>query len=175
MYNLYFFFVLTFKIYIFTVTTLALRCLAELTNWDGMTSMNRAVPTIVDQTFRILRMNGTGGASMKHVGFKVITQVMHTVSSSEYTFKDNQYRAMINIVRSQIEDVHTQNTSFALIKAMLTRRVMVPEMYDLITHCSRLMVTAHRTQVQKLCGQVLLRFLVDYPLSKKRRQQHLGK
>ena len=50
---------------------------------------------------------------------------------------------------------------------------MVPELYDLMSHCAKLMVTAHRPQVQKLCGQVFMKFVVDYPLSKKRRQQHL--
>ena len=63
--------------------------------------MSASVPTIVEQTFRIIRMssNGSGGKEMQHVGFKVITQIMHTVHSSVYHFKDNQYRAMINMVR----------------------------------------------------------------------------
>ena len=143
------------------VTILSLRCLAELTNWTHLDSMASAVPTIVEQTFRVIRQDGSGsgGKEIQHVGFKVITQIMHTVKSEVYHFKDNQYRAMINLIRTNMEDVHSQNTSFALIKAMLARKVMVPEMYDLMSRCSRMMVTAHRTQVQKLCGQVFLRSL----------------
>ena len=147
----------------------------SLLHWAFRHSQAAAVPTIVEQTFRILRTssNGSGGKELQHVGFKVITQIMHNVHSSVYHFQDNQYRAMINMVRLNMEHLHSQNTSFALIKAMLVRKVMVPELYDLMSHCAQLMVTAHRPQVQKLCGQVFMKFVVDYPLSNKRRQQHL--
>ena len=65
-----------------------------------------------------------------------------------------------------MEQIHSQNTSFALIKAMLVRKVMVPELYDLMSHCSKLMVTAHSVQVQKLCSQVFMKYAEAFKVEK---------
>ena len=155
------------------VTVLALRCLCAILSWEELPSLPASIPTIIDQTFRLLRIasNGSKGKEVQHVGFQVVTHIMHTQKG--YKFNDTRFRALIGLVRANMEDMHSQSSSFALIKALLSRRVLVPELYDLMQHCSSLLVTSHRAGIQKLCGQVFLKFILEYPLSKKRRQQHL--
>ena len=155
------------------VTVLALRCLCSLLSWEDLPTLSASLPTIIDQTFRLLRIASTGmkGKEMKHVGFQVITNILH--SQKKYKFNNTRFRALIGLIRANMEDMHSQNTSFSLIKAILSRQVLVPELYDLMQHCSNLIVTSHRPGVQKLCGQVFFKFMVEYPLAQKRRQQHL--
>ncbi|KAM7486094.1 hypothetical protein LguiA_002103 [Lonicera macranthoides] len=69
-----------------------------------------------------------------------------------------------------------RNPSFlalSLLKAIVNRKLVVHEIYDLVTRVAELMVTSQAEPVRKKCSQILLQFLLDYHLSKKRLQQHL--
>ncbi|KAL6970972.1 hypothetical protein U1Q18_030651 [Sarracenia purpurea var. burkii] len=60
-----------------------------------------------------------------------------------------------------------------LLKAIVTRKLVVHEIYDLVSRVAELMVTSQVEPIRKKCSQILLQFLLDYRLSKKRLQQHL--
>lgn len=69
-----------------------------------------------------------------------------------------------------------RNPSFvalSLLKAIVHRRLVVHEIYDLMTKVGELMVKSQLESVRKKCSQILLQFLLDYPLSDKRLRQHL--
>lgn len=72
-------------------------------------------------------------------------------------------------------DLESSSTTIALslLKAIVRRKLLVPELYDLITRIGRLMVTSQAPPIRQQCSQVLLQFLLDYPLGAKRLQQHL--
>ncbi|XP_052189171.1 uncharacterized protein LOC127799294 isoform X2 [Diospyros lotus] len=64
-------------------------------------------------------------------------------------------------------------TALSLLKAIVTRKLVVHEIYDLVTQIAELMVTSQVEPIRKKCSQILLQFLLDYHLSEKRLQQHL--
>ncbi|KAL6970989.1 hypothetical protein U1Q18_030668 [Sarracenia purpurea var. burkii] len=61
-----------------------------------------------------------------------------------------------------------------LLKAIVTRKLVVHEIYDLVSRVAELMVTSQVEPIRKKCSQILLQFLLDYRLSEKRLQQHLA-
>ncbi|KAI6693975.1 hypothetical protein NL676_021685, partial [Syzygium grande] len=69
-----------------------------------------------------------------------------------------------------------RNSSFlalSLLKAIIRRKLVVPEIYDVVKQVGELMVTSQVDSIRKKCSQILLQFLLDYHLSEKRLQQHL--
>ncbi|CBI17281.3 unnamed protein product, partial [Vitis vinifera] len=69
-----------------------------------------------------------------------------------------------------------RNPSFialSLLKAIISRKLVVHEIYDVVTRVAELMVTSQVEPIRKKCSQILLQFLLDYHLSEKRLQQHL--
>ncbi|KAF7849855.1 hypothetical protein BT93_L0220 [Corymbia citriodora subsp. variegata] len=69
-----------------------------------------------------------------------------------------------------------RNSSFlalSLLKAIISRKLVVPEIYDVVRQVGELMVTSQVDSIRKKCSQILLQFLLDYHLSEKRLQQHL--
>ncbi|KAK3414702.1 hypothetical protein EUGRSUZ_H00031 [Eucalyptus grandis] len=69
-----------------------------------------------------------------------------------------------------------RNSSFlalSLLKAIISRKLVVPEIYDVVKQVGELMVTSQVDSIRKKCSQILLQFLLDYHLSEKRLQQHL--
>ncbi|KAL2955225.1 hypothetical protein AAZX31_18G015600 [Glycine max] len=63
--------------------------------------------------------------------------------------------------------------ALSLLKGIVSRKMVVPEIYDLVTTVAELMVTSQMEPVRKKCSKILLQFLLDYRLSEKRLQQHL--
>lgn len=63
--------------------------------------------------------------------------------------------------------------ALSLLKAIVNCKLVVPEIYDVITRVAQLMVTSQLEPIRKKCSQILLQFLLDYHLSEKRKQQHL--
>ncbi|KAL6992170.1 hypothetical protein U1Q18_010277 [Sarracenia purpurea var. burkii] len=72
-------------------------------------------------------------------------------------------------------DLERNPSIFALLllKAIVTRKLVVHEIYDLVSRVAELMVTSQVEPIRKKCSQILLQFLLDYRLSEKRLQQHL--
>lgn len=69
-----------------------------------------------------------------------------------------------------------RNPSFvalSLLKAVVNKRVVIHEIYDLAIRVAELMVTNQEEPIRQKCSQILLQFLLNYPLSQKRLQQHL--
>ncbi|XVF29034.1 hypothetical protein REPUB_Repub15cG0084600 [Reevesia pubescens] len=69
-----------------------------------------------------------------------------------------------------------RNPSFvalSLLKAIVNRKLVVHEIYDIVVQVAELMVTSQVEPIRKKCSQILLQFLLDYHLSEKRLQQHL--
>ena len=65
------------------------------------------------------------------------------------------------------------NTGLVLLKAIVSRKLLIPELYDIINKISNLMVRSHTATVRQYCSQIILQFLLDYPLGGRRLQQHL--
>eukprot|EP00850_Spirogloea_muscicola_P011766 SM000074S21676 [mRNA] locus=s74:346390:362774:- [translate_table: standard] len=76
-------------------------------------------------------------------------------------------------VFADLEAGATRSTAFSLLQAVLSRGLVVPEIYDLMHSVAELMVRSYTPAVCQLCAQALLKFLLDYPLGPKRLQQHI--
>ncbi|XP_059666315.1 uncharacterized protein LOC132312087 [Cornus florida] len=69
-----------------------------------------------------------------------------------------------------------RNPSFvalSLLKAIVKRKLVVHEIYDVVTRVAELMVTSQVEPIRRKCSQIFLQFLLDYHLSGKRLQEHL--
>ncbi|KAL1533475.1 small subunit processome component 20 isoform X1 [Salvia divinorum] len=63
--------------------------------------------------------------------------------------------------------------ALSLLKAIIHRKLVVPEIYDLIQIVAEMMVQSQDEPIRKKCSKILLQFLLGYQLSQKRLQQHL--
>jgi U3 small nucleolar RNA-associated protein 20 len=66
---------------------------------------------------------------------------------------------LLELISPALEDQSRQAPTFALLKATVTRRFVVPEIYDLMKRVSE--IFGQSPHVQELCRLVLLRFLLD--------------
>ncbi|XP_047962589.1 small subunit processome component 20 homolog isoform X2 [Salvia hispanica] len=63
--------------------------------------------------------------------------------------------------------------ALSLLKAIIHRKLVVPEIYDLVQIVAEMMVQSQDEPIRKKCSKILLQFLLGYQLSQKRLLQHL--
>jgi U3 small nucleolar RNA-associated protein 20 len=74
-------------------------------------------------------------------------------------------RSLISLLQSAALDFDHHNSTFSLVKVLVAHRVLVPEMYDLMDKLVDISVTSRRPTVRQMTSQIVVRFLLEYPLA----------
>ncbi|CAG8692427.1 33598_t:CDS:2, partial [Racocetra persica] len=154
-----------------SINILAIKIMNLLCNLK-LKSLNDALPVIVKQTFVLIRTSNSTNSELVQTCFKLLTVMMRVGDQVE--IKENQLTFLINLIRPDLEEPQRQSTTFSLIKAIISRKLVVPEIYDLMQTISEIMITSQTSQTCDLSRQVLFQFLLDYPQGRGRLKNQIN-
>ncbi|KAG1788657.1 armadillo-type protein [Suillus plorans] len=135
-------------------------------------SVSSSAPVIARQILAIVRSTGSGESEIAQAGLKALASILRECEGAQVKEKDLLF--LIELVSPYLEDFDRQSTVFALLRAIVARRLIVPELYDVMADVSAILVTSQATQTRESARSLLLQFLLDYPQGSGRLQTTLG-
>jgi U3 small nucleolar RNA-associated protein 20 len=148
-----------------TVLTHGLKASAAIIKCP-LKNLDKSLPIFVRQTIDILKEIGSTESEVAQTALKTLAAIVRDKSNSEVKEKDLVY--LLELLGPDLEEPDRQASVFAMLRAIVARKFIVPDIYDLMERVSEIMVTNQSAQVQELCRGVFLQFLLDYPQGKGR-------
>ncbi|KAJ9108547.1 hypothetical protein QFC19_002263 [Naganishia cerealis] len=130
-------------------------------------AVSTAMPIVLQQIIKIIKQHGgTISVEINQVAVKSLTNIIRHVKTAE--IKESQLKYVLEVIGPDLEEHETQGIAFDLLRAVISRRFVVAEIYDFMERVSSIMVTSQSKQVQETCRSALLAFMLDYPQGKGR-------
>ena len=134
---------------------------------------------------RCSRFGGAPVGDGAQGAFKMLAALLGGKSDDGYevSLADAQLKAVASSVRAALsesaladDDSFASNraATYALLLAMVRRPVVVAEIYDVMDAVAELQVTSLERAERKRASAILLKFVLTYPMGKKRAKHHLG-
>ncbi|KAI8994575.1 armadillo-type protein [Pilobolus umbonatus] len=154
-----------------TNVVLAARIMCKLITLP-IPNIPNAVPECVKRAFALIQASGSSKSSTVQVCIKLLTVCIR--DNKKAVLNEAQLTYILNFVRPDMEDIERQGTIFALIRAIISRKFMAPEMYDIMDSVGRIMVTNQSKEIREQARIVYFTFLMDYPQGKNRLKQQMS-
>lgn len=151
------------------VISATLRCLTSLVRLH-LPAIEHQADTIKEVLFGIAHSWVNTGSSLMESCLRLLTVLLR---GDKITLSSDQLHLLIQLPVFVDIEKDPSFVALSLLKAIVKRKLVVPEIYDLVTRVAELMVTSQVESIRHKCSQILSHFLNDYPLSEKRLQQHL--
>ncbi|KAF5856585.1 U3 snoRNP protein [Aspergillus alliaceus] len=88
--------------------------------------------------------------------------------------RDGHLAYLLQRLTSDIEEPDRQGITFNFIRAVMSRKFVVPEMYELIDNIATMMVTNQSRSARDLARGVYIHFLIEFPQAKNRWTKQLA-
>lgn len=132
-----------------------------------VSAVANAMPVVLEQIIKVIKQHGgTISVEINQVAVRSLTNIIRHVKTAEV--KESQLKYVLEVITPDLEEHDTQGIAFDLLRAIISRRFVVAEIYDLMERVSSIMVTSQSKQVQETCRSALLAFMLDYPQGKGR-------
>lgn len=124
--------------------------------------VEESLPAFITNIFKIIKhAGGTAESEVAQTALKTLAVLIRDCKETQVS--DSQLKYLIEVISPDLEEHERQASIFTVLRAVISRRFVVPEIYDLMDRVSSIMVTSQSPHVQELCRGVLMQFLLDYP------------
>lgn len=154
-----------------SVLELSLRAIAQIVKVP-VSRVDKALPVFIKQIFGIIHQYGSPQSQIVQTAFRTLTAILRECKQA--SLSETHLSGLLKLIAPDLEEPAVQGTLFGLLRAIVSRRLVVSEVYDTMDKVAEMMVTNQSDSVRDLCRSTYLQFLLDYPQGKQRLRNQIG-
>ena len=154
-----------------SVLELSLRAIAQIVKVP-VSRVDKALPVFIKQIFGIIHQYGSPQSQIVQTAFRTLTAILRECKQA--SLSETHLSGLLKLIVPDLEEPAVQSTLFGLLRAIVSRRLVVSEVYDTMDKVAEMMVTNQSDSVRDLCRSTYLQFLLDYPQGKQRLRNQIG-
>ncbi|KAL8752134.1 MAG: hypothetical protein Q9184_005834, partial [Pyrenodesmia sp. 2 TL-2023] len=125
----------------------------------------------VTETVKIVKASPSTGTELAQAAVKLVSAILRERRDVEVRETDLGY--LLQRVRPDLEELDRQGVAFNLLKAVMTRRIVIVEVYEVLETVSSMMITSQTRSSRDQARSVYFDFLIRYPQGKGRFNRQL--
>src|SRR5690606_13335192 len=137
-----------------------------------LASIDEGMPVFTQRAMQFIKNSPSTNAEIAQASLKLLTSALRERKSSKV--KESMVAYLLTRLKSDLEEPDRQGISFNFLKAVIARRVVIPEVYDVADHVATIMITNQTRAVRDLARSVFFQFLMDFPQGKDRLNKQLA-
>ena len=135
-------------------------------------SIEEGLEVFVDQAMQFVRDSPLTKSELCQASLKFVSLLIRDRKS--FNPPENSVIYLLERIRPDLEEPDRQGVSFSLIRAILSRRLVISEVYDIMSDVSNIMITNQSRSVRDTTRALYLQFLMDYPQGRDRLKKQMS-
>ncbi|EPS44052.1 hypothetical protein H072_1959 [Dactylellina haptotyla CBS 200.50] len=120
----------------------------------------------VKDCYHILQDSPNTNSELAQASLKLLGAILREKRTVEV--KPTILSYVLMRIQPDLVEPDRQGLTFNFLKAVLSRKIIVPEVYDVIEEVSKIMIQNHSKGVRESCRGLYFQFLMEYPQSRKK-------
>ncbi|CCJ29369.1 unnamed protein product [Pneumocystis jirovecii] len=133
--------------------------------------VNSSLNVFVNQAFSFIKLSTSTNTELCQTSLKFLISVLKSHRNVE--IKKEWLVYIIAKIKLDIEEPDRQNIVFSMIKAIMSRKLIFTELYDLVDSIAAIMITNQSKVTRDMARRIYYQFLLDYPQGKNRLKKQM--
>lgn len=135
-------------------------------------SIDDGAPVFVQQALSFVKNSPSTNSEIAQASLKLLAAILRERRS--FRVKETTIAYLLTRIKPDLEEPDRQGITFNFLKAVLSRKIVITEVYEVLDNVAAIMVTNQTRTVRDLARGVYFQFLMEYPQGKERLNKQLA-
>lgn len=111
------------------------------------------------EAMRVVRNAQSTNTESAQAALRMATEILQ--KRHDAAIRDHDIAFLLKALKNDLQDAQRQNTAFGFVRAVINRRVVIPEVHETMTQMREIMIQSHSRESRKLARDVYFAFLMS--------------
>ena len=126
----------------------------------------------VSECIKLIKGSPSTNTELAQAALKLVSAVLRERRKTD--IKDKDVAFLLKRLKPDLDEPDRQGVTFNLLKAVMARKITIPEVYDVLDAVAAIMVTNQTPGARDLARGVYFQFIMEYPQTKDRFSKQMG-